>query len=62
MNWQPQQEPLRQLARYLRDSLNGANLPARAEAEQVMSFPFFLVLLSFFSTAVAAHTLPQDGN
>lgn len=41
MNWQPQQEPLRQLARYLRDSLNGANLPARAEAEQVMSFPFF---------------------
>ncbi|KAJ5207786.1 hypothetical protein N7449_002165 [Penicillium cf. viridicatum] len=37
MNWQPQQEPLRQLARYLRDSLNGANLPARAEAEQMLA-------------------------
>lgn len=41
MVWQPQQEPLRQLARYLRDSLNGANPTARAEAEQVMSFLFF---------------------
>lgn len=35
MEWQPQQEPLRQLACYLRNSLDGYNRTAQKEAEQV---------------------------
>ena len=41
MEWQPQQEPLRQLACYLRNSLDGYNRTAQKEAEQVsVSFYF----------------------
>ena len=38
MEWQPQQEPLRQLACYLRNSLDGYNRTAQKEAEQVSAF------------------------
>jgi hypothetical protein len=44
MDWQPQEEPLRQLACCLRDSLIGGIGPARKQAEQVMAFPFFVRL------------------
>lgn len=41
MEWQPQQEPLRQLACCLRNSLDGYNRTAQKEAEQVsVSFYF----------------------
>lgn len=35
MDWQPQDEPLRQLAGYLKDSLNAYDQGARKHAEQV---------------------------
>lgn len=36
MDWQPQDEPLRQLACCLRDSLNGQNPALRKQAEEVL--------------------------
>ena len=35
MAWQPQEEPLRQLSGYLRDSLSGYNKNAQKQAEIV---------------------------
>lgn len=35
MDWQPQDEPLRQLVEYLKDSLNGYDQEVRKHAEQV---------------------------
>lgn len=41
MDWQPQDEPLRQLACCLRDSLNGQNPALRKQAEEVSHHFFF---------------------
>lgn len=43
MDWQPEEEALSNLARFLRDSLVGGNNPARAKAEQVIAFSLFFV-------------------
>ena len=37
MAWQPQEEPLRQLAGYLKDSLSGHNPAAQKQATLVSS-------------------------
>jgi hypothetical protein len=42
MEWKPQDEPLRQLSGYLRDSLNGYRA-VQKEAEQVKSHPYHLM-------------------
>jgi len=39
MEWQPQDEPLRQLAGYLRDSLNAYDRAVQKQAEQVSLQP-----------------------
>jgi hypothetical protein len=40
MDWQPQDEPLRQLASCLKDSLNGQDQSVRKQAEEVSQFSF----------------------
>lgn len=44
MAWQPQDEPLRQLAKFLSDSLNGSNRAVQKHAEQVGSLSSLLCL------------------
>lgn len=48
MDWQPQDEPLRQLAGYLKDSLNGYDQEARKHAEQVSTNIVSETIVSFF--------------
>jgi len=39
MEWQPQDEPLRQLAQYLKESLSGHDMNAQKHAELVSAGP-----------------------
>ncbi|KAJ5551827.1 Armadillo-like helical [Penicillium sp. DV-2018c] len=64
MNWQPEEAPLRQLAGYLRDSLNGSNPQGRAQAEQMLaqatSSPDYINYITYiFSTP---HPVPAGIN
>jgi len=51
MAWQPQDEPLRQLAGYLRDSLNGYDRAVQKQAEQVSLLSALQLLGIFFSSS-----------
>lgn len=62
MDWQPQEEPLRQLAGCLRDSLNAGNPQARVQAEQVGSFLLFFGLIERPLTSDRASIPPTDEN
>ncbi|KAJ5774938.1 Armadillo-like helical [Penicillium paradoxum] len=64
MDWQPQDEPLRQLAGCLRDSLNAGNPHARVQAEQMLaqatSSPDYVNYITYiFSTS---HPAPAGIN
>lgn len=53
MDWQPQDEPLRQLACCLKDSLNGHDQSIRKQAETVSQTSFFF----FSGFLITAHNL-----
>ncbi|OAX82473.1 hypothetical protein ACJ72_03180 [Emergomyces africanus] len=65
MAWQPQDEPLRQLAGFLNDSLNGSDSSARKHAEQMLvqatTSPDFANYLTYlFSTPVPPSQIGFD--
>ncbi|KAJ5088710.1 hypothetical protein N7456_012326 [Penicillium angulare] len=67
MDWQPQEEPLRQLACCLRDSLNGQNPELRKQAEQMLgqalSSPDYINYITYiFSTPHAPPNAGMDDN
>ncbi|KAJ9204689.1 hypothetical protein DTO166G4_6939 [Paecilomyces variotii] len=67
MAWQPQDEPLRQLAGYLRDSLNGYDRAVQKQAEQMLvqatSSPDFVNYLTFlFATPQVPSAVGVDQN
>ncbi|KAJ5091286.1 armadillo-type protein [Penicillium alfredii] len=67
MDWQPQDEPLRQLACCLRDSLNGQNPTVRKQADEMLaqatSSPDYVNYITYlFSSAQVPPTLGMDGS
>ncbi|KAF2665581.1 ARM repeat-containing protein [Microthyrium microscopicum] len=67
MAWQPSDEPLRQLAQYLKDSLSGQDKTAQKNAEIMLKhakaspdFTNYLTYLLAASNQPAAITLPRD--
>ncbi|KAF3392239.1 Importin subunit beta-2 [Talaromyces pinophilus] len=65
MEWQPQEEPLRQLASYLRDSLNAYDRNLQKQAELMLTrataSPDFVNYLTFiFCTEVPPQTVAMD--
>lgn len=65
MEWQPQDEPLRQLACCLKDSLNGQDRLARRQAEQMLvqatSSPDYVNYITYlFSTPQVPSTVGMD--
>ncbi len=61
MAWQPQEEPLRQLAGYLRDSLSGHDRNAQKHATLVSLQLHFVVLPRTFTTPSSFRLMERAG-